>query len=87
VKVCRATVAPILSDQPGFVPTFGIGKIPWKVARICADGTHIIARGLTFGAPDQQVRGAGEDPNAVVFERVPGLEDEHLFWQQGAAGG
>ena len=43
------------------------------------NGTHIVASGSTFGQADQQVRAAGEDPNAVVFERVPGPDDDICF--------
>jgi hypothetical protein len=41
-----------------------------------ASGTRIIASGESLDEADQQVRMAGEDPNEVVFERVPGIEDD-----------
>jgi hypothetical protein len=41
-----------------------------------SDGTRIIASGLTLAEADEHVRAAGEDPNEVVFERVPGPEDD-----------
>jgi len=41
-----------------------------------ADGSRIVGSGATLELADQQVRAAGEDPNDVVFERVPGPDDD-----------
>ena len=40
------------------------------------NGTRIIASGLTLYQADEHVRAVGEDPNDVVFERVPGPDDD-----------
>ncbi len=40
------------------------------------NGTRIIASGPTLDQADEQVRAAGEDPNEVIFERVPGPDDD-----------
>ena len=40
------------------------------------DGNRIVGSGPTLGNADQQVRIAGEDPNQVVFERVPEADED-----------
>jgi len=35
-----------------------------------------MASGPTLEQADEQVRAAGEDPNEVIFERVPGPDDD-----------
>jgi hypothetical protein len=40
------------------------------------DGTAIIASGPTLEQADQRVIDAGKDPNEMIFERVPGLDDD-----------
>ena len=43
------------------------------------EGTRIVASGETLDLVEEQVKAAGEDPNEVVLERVPGVdEDVHL---------
>lgn len=41
-----------------------------------ADGARIVASASTFEEVEELVRAAGEDPNQVVFERVPGPDDD-----------
>ena len=41
-----------------------------------ATGTRIVASGQSLNEADQHVKTAGEDPNEVVFERVPGPDDD-----------
>jgi hypothetical protein len=46
------------------------------------DGTRIVASGLTLEEADLEVTAAGENPNGVVYERVPGPEDDSYYGSQ-----
>jgi len=40
------------------------------------EGTQIVASGKSLDQVEEQVKTAGEDPNEVVFERIPGSDDD-----------
>jgi hypothetical protein len=44
-----------------------------------SNGVRIVAAGKTLEEADRNVLVAGEDPNFVMFERVPGPDDDVCF--------
>jgi hypothetical protein len=69
-------------SQPHFVPALEVaGCTPEELEQyrgnwiaFSADGSRIVASSPTLAGLDARVRAAGEDPEQVVLERIPGSD-------------